>query len=128
MYLGMYQIRNLVFFFVHFHSYDWNYPAGLLFLRLKKTGTMTALHILVSGHVQGVFYRASAKQKATELNLTGWIKNTPEGKVEAVVCGEAANTEKFMAWCKQGPMLAKVADVICQEIPPPVLTGFTIVP
>ena len=63
---------------------------------------------LVSGSVQGVFYRSETLQKAKELNLTGFVKNEPNGKVEIIAEGEKENLEKLIEWTRQGPTLAKV--------------------
>lgn len=76
---------------------------------------METIHMIISGKVQGVFYRASAKKKADELNICGWIKNTPEGNVEALVTGDHEQIEKFIQWCKSGPDRAVVKDVNIQK-------------
>ena len=72
---------------------------------------METMHLVISGKVQGVFYRASAKKKADELNVRGWIKNTPEGNVEALVTGKHPQIEEFIQWCKSGPDRAVVKEV-----------------
>ena len=69
------------------------------------------LHIVVSGRVQGVLYRAGARQRAHELGITGWAHNLIDGKVEIVCEGEQKNTQEFIEWCKQGPPLAKVENI-----------------
>jgi acylphosphatase len=61
--------------------------------------------------VQGVWYRASTKQKAEELGLTGWVKNTAQGNVEAVFEGDESTVNQMIAWCRKGPPLAQVTDV-----------------
>ena len=66
---------------------------------------------MVSGRVQGVFFRASARQRATELGLTGYVKNLPDGRVEAVACGPAGAIETFAAWLGHGPPRARVQAV-----------------
>jgi acylphosphatase len=71
----------------------------------------TQIHVVISGHVQGVWYRASTKEKAEELGLTGWVKNTAQGNVEAVFEGEESTVNEMIAWCRKGPPLAQVADV-----------------
>lgn len=63
---------------------------------------------MVSGRVQGVFFRASARQRAQELGLTGYVKNLPDGRVEAVACGPADAVEAFAAWLGHGPPQARV--------------------
>lgn len=73
---------------------------------------MRAVHLLIKGKVQGVFYRASAKAAAERLHITGWIKNTPEGYVEALACGEEGNLRQFVEWCRKGPERAVVSDVV----------------
>ena len=71
----------------------------------------TRVHVVVSGRVQGVFYRASAAEKADDLGLTGWVRNTREGDVEAVFEGDEAAVREMLAWCQRGPVLAKVTSV-----------------
>lgn len=74
-------------------------------------------HIFVSGFVQGVFFRAETREKAQELNIKGWVKNTKDGRVEAVFEGERDRVEKIIAWAKRGPSPAvvKKVDVIWEE-------------
>lgn len=72
---------------------------------------MPTVHLLIKGKVQGVFYRASAKDVAEELNLGGWIKNTKEGDVEAVVTGADEPLQLFIDWCREGPSKAVVTQV-----------------
>lgn len=64
--------------------------------------------VLVSGSVQGVFYRSETLQKAKELNLTGFVKNEPDGRVKIIAEGVERHLEKLIEWIKQGPTLAKV--------------------
>lgn len=72
---------------------------------------MPTVHLFIRGKVQGVFYRASAKDVAKELKLTGWVKNTADGEVEAVVAGDQLAVEQFIKWCKEGPKNANVSTV-----------------
>lgn len=72
---------------------------------------MTRAELLITGRVQGVFYRGSAQEEAERLGLLGEIRNLPGGEVEAVVEGEEAVVEQFIAWCRRGPPAAKVEDV-----------------
>ena len=67
--------------------------------------------MLISGKVQGVWYRATTKEKAKELGIKGWVRNTSDGKVEAVFEGDQNNIEEMIKWCKKGPNLANVIDV-----------------
>lgn len=70
-----------------------------------------AVHLIVSGRVQGVGYRASARREAERRALTGWVRNLPDGRVEAWFEGERAALDGMLAWCAHGPTLARVADV-----------------
>ncbi len=74
------------------------------------------LHLHISGLVQGVCYRISAKMKAIELGLAGFTKNLPDGRVEIIVTGENENLEKFINWCERGPSMAKVSEVRQQQV------------
>lgn len=67
--------------------------------------------VLVSGRVQGVFFRQNTKDLAKKFGLKGWVKNLPNGKVEAVVEGKKETVEKLVEWLKKGPSLAKVEDL-----------------
>jgi acylphosphatase len=66
------------------------------------------LHLLISGRVQGVWYRASTRTRARELGLTGWVRNLPDGRVEALAEGPCPQLEALLAWCHDGPILARV--------------------
>lgn len=72
---------------------------------------MQSVHLIISGKVQGVFYRATAKKKAEELHINGWIKNTVNGDVEAMVTGKKEEIDQFVEWCKSGPDRAIVTGV-----------------
>ncbi len=69
------------------------------------------VHILVSGKVQGVFYRATTKEVADRLGLTGWVRNLPDGRVEIVAEGEEDALKNLISWCWEGPPLARVDNV-----------------
>jgi len=68
-------------------------------------------HVIVTGKVQGVFYRAETAAKARRLNITGWVRNLPDGRVEAVFEGEEANVQRIIDFCRSGPANAYVIDV-----------------
>ena len=68
-------------------------------------------HVLISGRVQGVWFRASTRDKAKELGIKGWVRNTPDGKVEAVFEGSREKVEEIIKWCHKGPVLARVTNV-----------------
>jgi acylphosphatase len=69
------------------------------------------LKLIISGRVQGVCYRWFTRDTAVELGLTGWVRNLPDGTVEAVVEGEKDKLEQLLGWCRRGPDLAKVTDI-----------------
>lgn len=72
----------------------------------------------VEGRVQGVYFRASAHAEATRLGLTGWVRNLPDGAVEAVACGTPGQLAAFEAWLWRGPARAKVTHVAITPRPP----------
>ena len=65
-------------------------------------------HVTISGRVQGVFFRANTTRQARALGLSGWVKNLPDGRVEAVFEGECGSTEEMLSWCKTGTPPASV--------------------
>jgi acylphosphatase len=73
------------------------------------------VHVLISGMVQGVFFRSYAEDKATSLGLTGWVMNTHDGKVEAVFEGEKALVDEMVSWCRKGPSTASIKKVDVKE-------------
>lgn len=72
---------------------------------------MACAHLLISGLVQGVFYRASAQEEGLRLGLRGWVRNVSTGDVEAEVEGPEEAIDRFIEWCKTGPRGAEVSDV-----------------
>jgi len=66
------------------------------------------IYVIITGLVQGVFFRLNTKKKADELKIYGWVKNTVDGKVEAVFEGEKKNIFRIIEWCLKGPINAKV--------------------
>jgi acylphosphatase len=69
------------------------------------------VHVLVTGRVQGVFYRATCVERARALGLAGWIRNTLDGGVEAEFEGAGDAVDAVVAWCREGPVYA-VVDVV----------------
>lgn len=69
------------------------------------------VHLYISGWVQGVFFRANARDRALSYGVKGWVRNLPDGRVEAVCEGEKEWVNKFIEWCKKGPPGAQVEDV-----------------
>lgn len=84
------------------------------------------MHYLVSGRVQGVFFRVSARDTARALGLSGWVRNTPQGKVELIACGDVAALQEFEAWLWQGPAQAQVTAVVKSVAALADFTGFDI--
>ncbi len=72
---------------------------------------MKQAHVVVSGVVQGVGYRYFVRSNARKLGLTGWVRNTSNGKVEAVLQGSQQQVEKILALLRKGPMLSEVEDI-----------------
>ena len=68
-------------------------------------------HVYVSGDVQGVFFRDSTRQKAEQLGLSGWVKNLPDGRVEALFEGPRQKVREIVSWCEPGPPHAAVENV-----------------
>jgi len=69
----------------------------------------------ITGRVQGVYYRAETQKQASQLSLTGWVRNLPDGRVEILAEGEEQQVRQLLAWCKQGPPRSRV-DLI-EEFP-----------
>jgi acylphosphatase len=83
---------------------------------------------LVSGRVQGVYYRATCVRKAESLGLTGCARNLPDGRVEVLACGEQAAVAEFVAWLWQGSAASKVTAVDTTDVDPASIqrpAGFT---
>ena len=72
---------------------------------------MSAARFVVSGKVQGVFFRASTREQALELDLRGYAKNLPDGRVEVLAAGSDAALDALAAWLRQGPPKARVDDL-----------------
>ncbi|MHB9117224.1 MAG: acylphosphatase [Burkholderiales bacterium] len=75
----------------------------------------TSKHLVVSGLVQGVFYRDSLCAEAVRLGVTGWVRNRSDGTVEATVQGEPAAIERIIEWSRRGPPMARVEKVLIGE-------------
>lgn len=69
----------------------------------------------MTGRVQGVCYRASTVDEASDRGLTGWVRNLPDGSVELEAQGEEASVKALLAWCAHGPPLARVAGVAVED-------------
>jgi acylphosphatase len=78
---------------------------------------MPTFLIIVSGKVQGVWYRQSTKEKALELGITGEVSNQPDGTVRIIATGTKEQLTQFTEWCKKGPPKAKVINLDVEELP-----------
>ena len=74
------------------------------------------LRCIISGRVQGVWYRGTARQKANQWDITGYARNLSDGRVEVLMCGDVGQLEKLKEWCWQGPAAAEVTDVQCEAV------------
>ena len=79
---------------------------------------MICLRSLVSGRVQGVYYRATCVRKAQSLGVTGFARNLPDGRVEVLACGEAVAVNELVAWLWEGSAASKVTAVETTEVDP----------
>jgi acylphosphatase len=85
-------------------------------------------HVLISGRVQGVFFRANTGKTARSLGLTGWVRNLPDERVETVFEGEQENAGKMLAWCRTGTPPARVDHIeVAEESATGGFTDFDIV-
>ena len=76
------------------------------------------VHLIITGRVQGVFFRASTREQAEKLNLSGWVRNLPDGSVEIQAEGDKESLARFLDWCKSGPPNALVENVETKYINP----------
>lgn len=72
----------------------------------------TRAHVFVSGSVQGVYFRQNTKEVASRHRVTGWVRNLPDGRVEAIFEGSEMDVNEVIEWCNIGPPKASVHDVI----------------
>ena len=83
--------------------------------------------VVISGQVQGVFFRQTTRERARELGLSGWVRNRADGRVEAVFQGAPEAVARVIEWCRQGPPMALVEGVEVSEEPPEAFPGFSVV-
>jgi acylphosphatase len=88
---------------------------------------MKTIRLTIKGKVQGVFYRATAKDIADELGIKGWVRNLPDRNVEITATATEDILQKYIDWCKQGPPKARVDDVIVEELSTAEFNGFRII-
>jgi len=88
---------------------------------------MKTVRLTIKGKVQGVFYRATAKDVADLLGIKGWVKNLPNDDVEITATAAEDVLQKFIAWCRQGPSKARVDEVIIEELDIEEFKGFKVI-
>ncbi|MEW1747576.1 acylphosphatase [Streptomyces angustmyceticus] len=89
---------------------------------------MIRRRVVVSGDVQGVFFRDTCRRMADERKVAGWVRNLPGGEVEAVFEGEPERVKELVDWAHEGPPMATVNTVSVHEEEPQGLTGFEVRP
>lgn len=90
-------------------------------------GPTRRARLLVSGRVQGVFFRARTQEEAQRLAIAGWVRNLPDGRVEVLAEGESRAVASLIAWCRRGPRFADVSDVeVIEEQPGDAYSSFDI--
>lgn len=88
---------------------------------------MIKVHVFISGRVQGVGFRHFARVNARELEVYGWVKNLPDGRVEAVFQGSEDSVDTMLDRCRRGPRNARVADMtVEEERTDPAMTSFEV--
>ena len=83
-------------------------------------------HAVIRGRVQGVFFRGDMRERAQSLGVTGWVRNNPDGTVEAVLEGEDDRLDLLLSWCHRGPDGARVDDVDVDWAEPQGERGFAV--
>lgn len=87
-----------------------------------------ARHLVITGRVQGVYYRESMRMEAERLSVTGWVRNRRDGAVEARVQGSLESVEALIAWARSGPPAARVDTIAERPAAPEPFTGFQRLP
>ena len=88
---------------------------------------MKTISIIISGKVQGVFFRQSSQEMAESLGITGTVKNQPNGDVRILATGTREQLDALVKWCHQGPRRAEVASVTIEEVTTENFEGFRII-
>ncbi len=92
---------------------------------MSDTEQQTCRRFLVTGRVQGVFFRASTRDVAMKLSLAGYAINLPDGNVQVVASGRADALDKLATWLREGPRMASVTNVNEEEVEYQHFEGFT---
>jgi len=78
-------------------------------------GDIKTIHVIISGKVQGVYFRASCVDTARKLGIGGWVRNMPGNRVEILASGNSKVMDEFIKWCGHGPSGARVDEVLVEE-------------
>src|ERR1700686_2223920 len=106
------------------HEYVGGHRAGGTVYRPHAGGPVNAKRLVIAGRVQGVGYRAWMTHKAAQLGIAGWVRNRPDGSVEALIAGDVASVEEMSRLCRRGPRLAEVSSINEDLAEPPDDPGF----
>ena len=90
----------------------------------QESRAPVAFRCLVAGRVQGVFFRASTREQAHRLGLTGYVRNLADGRVEVLACGAPEAVAELREWLRQGPSSAEVTGVACEAVTYQSMPGF----
>lgn len=85
---------------------------------------MACARFIVRGYVQGVFFRASTREQALKLGISGYAKNLPDGSVEVLACGPESALDGLQQWLRRGPPAARVESVAREAMPDQTMQGF----
>lgn len=91
---------------------------------MQEQDNQICFRCVVAGRVQGVFFRASAREQAQRLGLTGYARNLPDGRLEVLACGTAEAVGQLREWLRSGPPMAEVSGVACEPSAYQALSGF----
>jgi acylphosphatase len=95
-------------------------------LSLRHNNNDVSLKYRVHGRVQGVFFRASTKQQADVLGISGWVRNSDDGDVEGLASGSKEQLQSFKEWLSHGPRMARVEKLQIEDSDYEAFEGFTI--
>ena len=87
---------------------------------------MRSVRVTISGRVQGVFFRASCAELARDLGLAGSVRNLRDGRLSATFQGPEDAVDRMLAWCREGPPMARVDALEVEDVPASVTTGFRV--
>ena len=91
---------------------------------MQDQNNQVCFRCVVGGRVQGVFFRASTREQALRLGLTGYARNLPDGRVEVLACGSIDAVAQLRDWLRAGPPMAEVTGIACEPVPMQALSGF----